>query len=219
MSLKVEREFDNEYDFINKYGFKYPNNKLSIYYHSNKTAEIQQMYYATNQLEGYNFYEDLVNTLLKLGFDIRCNILDVASGYYPAFGYEIAGRQLQLNKGTVTCIDPNLVCTKPFHKNVKLVKDNFTEKYDLNEYDLVVSSLPCEVSYELFKVLMESQKDFFVYPCNCIPTSLENKTELFWLDLYMYCKDYQNNNKVNKLVSYKMFKNLYSDNRAILYRK
>ena len=217
---KVKREFDNESDFINKYGYKYPKNALSIFYHCYQKAEIQQMFYATNKLEDYDIYESLVDDLIELGFDIGCNILDVASGYYPAFGYEIAGRQLQLNKGTVTCIDPKLVCGTPYHKNVKLIRDNFTKEYDLSSYDLIVSSLPCEVSYELFAALMNSNKDFFVYPCNCMPVFADNQTGLFWLDLYGYCRKYERENNIEtRLINCKFFNNPYASNRAIIYRK
>lgn len=179
--MKIIREFNSEYDFIKKYGRKYPTHKLDTDYHSSTMVEIQQMKYASNNLKYYDIYESLVNKLLELGFDIGCNMLDVASGYYPAFGYEIAGRQLQLDKGTITCIVPNLVVDKPLFKNIKLVKKNFTEKYNLNNYELIVSRLPCECTNILFRIVLKSEKDFFIMPCNCNSIYLKRKT---WEDMY-----------------------------------
>ena len=62
--MKVEREFNSEYDFMKKYGRKYPKHKLDTDYHPSSTAEIQQMKYASNNLKYYDIYEILVNKLL-----------------------------------------------------------------------------------------------------------------------------------------------------------
>lgn len=217
MIKEVKREFDNILDFKKTYGFKYPRNALSNCYSSEMSTTIQQMYYAANIYEYNDIYAILVNTMQELAFDIECNVLDVASGYYPALGYEIAGRQLQLNKGTLTCIDPNLVCDKPFHKNVKLVKDNFTEKYDLSHYDLIVSSTPCTISRELFNSVMKAKKNFFIYPCNCFTYNPDNATGYLWVELFEICKEYERENKIENRTKIKFFNNPYST-RPVIYK-
>ena len=214
---KVEREFHDADDFEEFYGYKYPAGILDGSY--GITSTIRQMLYAGDEDDTYVI---LVNILESLNFDIRCNILDVASGYYPAFGYEIAGRQLQLNKGTVTCIDPRIVVDKPFFNNVKLVKENFTDMYDLSNYDLIVSSLPCEITEELFRAVMNSGKPFFICPCNCHSNKIGKK---LWEEMYEFCLDYEkkhgmeNKTKIFREKVYYKYDYIDATKNSILYRK
>ena len=217
MREKVKREFNDFDEFEERYGSKYPYDILDLSNGMNST--IRQAFYAGDEDDTYVV---LANILEDLGFDIGCNILDVASGYYPAFGYETAGRQLQLNKGTVTCIDPNLVVDKPLFKNVKLIKENFTEEYNLINYDLIVSCLPCECTNILFSNVLKSGKAFFILPCNCRSRYSKRKT---WEDMYDFCLEYEEKNglknKVDVYRSYNSYKSSYIDSydNPIIYRK
>jgi len=69
------------------------------------------MKYAIGKLEP-NVYEDVVAELYS-NFNIWCKILDISSGCYPAFAYEVAKRQQEIGAGTITCVEPNLVCDEP----------------------------------------------------------------------------------------------------------
>ena len=104
---------------------------------------------------------------LKEFFNINCNILDVASGDYPAFGVQIAKEQLTLSNGTVTMYDPNLVLGRPLIKNMVLHKEKFTKETVISNFDVVTSILPCSVTDLLLDRLLEEDKEFFVALCNC----------------------------------------------------
>ena len=157
--------------FIKKYGNNYDPKilKMLIEYSKGKSIrsdiEIQQMRYAVGDLEP-NVYEDVVEELYST-FNISCNILDIASGCYPAFAYEIAKRQQEIGAGTITCIEPSLVCDEPLYSNVSFIKDYFNSKFDLSQYDLITSFLPCYATKEVVKSAIMQQKSFFILPCSC----------------------------------------------------
>lgn len=167
----MNKEVTNFNKFIKKYGKNYDYRKLEeiIDYFKGDSCrdsiEIQQIKYAIGDLEP-NVYEIVVNTLESI-FDIECNILDIASGCYPAFAYEIAKRQLELGYGKITCFEPNLICDEPLYPNVSFIKQYFNNKIDLSQYDLITSFLPCYATKEVVKAAIMQQKPFFILPCSC----------------------------------------------------
>ena len=114
-------------------------------------AYLMQIYHALGELEpDYDIYRDCVRILRT------------------EFGYELAKVQkLELGCGTVTLYDPNLVCDNPLYSNVTIIKKPFTSKIDLSKYDLIVSLLPCEISFDLVKAVAQQDKECFILPCKC----------------------------------------------------
>ncbi|MGN1370762.1 MAG: hypothetical protein ACI4XM_00570 [Candidatus Coprovivens sp.] len=113
-----------------------------------------------------NFYQRHLNNL-KTKFDIRCNILDVASGIIPSFANLLAHEQLKIGKGTVTIYEPLLGITKPKYKNMTLHKDDFTSKTHIKEFDLVTAILPCSATETIIESACRNQKDFYIAMCGC----------------------------------------------------
>lgn len=167
----MNKEVRSVSGFLKKYGKNYDYDKyerIVAYFYGEscrESIEIQQIKYAIGDLEP-NVYEIVVNTLESI-FDIECNILDIASGCYPAFAYEIAKRQLELGYGKITCFEPNLVCDELLYQNVSFEKQFFNSKIDLSQYDLITSFLPCYATKEVVKAAIMQQKPFFILPCSC----------------------------------------------------
>lgn len=175
----MNKEVKTYREFIKKYGNNYEPriHDMLVDYCKGESfrsvIEIQQMKYALGDLEP-NVYEEVVDELYSQ-FNISCRILDIASGCYPAFAYEIAKRQQEIGAGTITCIEPKLVCNEPLYPNVNFIKDYFHNNFDLSQYDLITSFLPCYATKEVVKAAIMQQKSFFVLPCSChfIPKSEE----------------------------------------------
>lgn len=122
-------------------------------------------------------YLGFANVLQKY-FDIRTDILDVASGHYPSFGKIVAGRQMQLGCGTITLYDPNIVCAEnPPYPNMKVYKEKFQDAHSISDFRLVTSTLPCTVTKELLEQFVGTDQDLFMALCGCY--GHENDFRLF----------------------------------------
>ena len=101
-------------------------------------------------------------------FDLDRDILDIASGDYPPFALFIALRQLQLGCGTVTVMDPALVCE---HKipapNMKVYRKSYTSFTPVDGYSLITSTLPCGLTEKLLRRFIGGDKDLFIALCAC----------------------------------------------------
>lgn len=162
-------------EYLKVYGPKYDKNNLKfikenfLTYLERKAPDVRlaQIYSYigayTNESDPYIGYVNM----LKKYFDIKTDILDVASGDFPAFGLTLAKEQLELKGGTVSLYDPNLVLSKPITKNMKLHKEKFTENTPIVKFSFVTSILPCSVTDLLFNKLLREDKEFFVALCNC----------------------------------------------------
>lgn len=174
-------------DFIRKYGDKYPegfldDKKLFLKVGSYLAKmEYFQIYHYLDFMDEnddiyYGYYKEL-----KKHFDIDCNILDVASGYIPAFGDIVAKHQIHLPnaKGTIDVCDPVLIFDESKNANMKLIKDKFHPGYDLSSYDLITGIMPCTVTRDIITAACEQDKDFFIGLCTCTPKdyySIDDKT-------------------------------------------
>lgn len=106
--------------------------------------------------------------ILQKYFDIKTDILDVASGHYPAFGRIVASRQIELDHGTITLYDPNIVCKdNPPYPNMKIHKDVFENIPCFSEYSLVTTTLPCTITKEVIDKVVGTDQDLFLALCGC----------------------------------------------------
>ncbi len=110
-------------------------------------------------------------------FEIDVDVLDVASGEFPTFAIRIAQKQIKLNAGTITMYDPALVCKKEKYPNMCLHKEKFTREVSIEKYDLVTAILPCTITDDLIRILLEQDKNFFIAFCGCF--SHDNSTNYF----------------------------------------
>ena len=122
--------------------------------------------------KGATFYKRHLKLLKEL-FPLDSNILEVGSGYIPAFANMIANEQLKLNKGTVTIYEPLLLEMNPKYPNMELHKEAFTLNTDISNYDLVLGILPCSVTETLIESACINKKDFYIAMCGCVHTSLD----------------------------------------------
>ena len=165
--------------FLREYGDKYPEDvrkmlQEQIYKNVGNYMNLIEFFqvYSYTGIFGksddiyYGYYKKLSEL-----FDIDCNILDVASGYVPAFGTIVSGKQLELPnaKGKVTVCDPAIITEKAKHSNMIINKDKFSKDMDLSKYDLITGIMPCEVTRDLIKAACEQNKDFYVGLCFCEP--------------------------------------------------
>lgn len=176
------QEFDNIYDFLKKYGqvygkkiedeIKKEDYSIDLYdpeWLGWLSENIQQIYHAIGVLPtAYDPYLVVLKILLEK-FDIGCDILEVACGRYPALGYDIARKQIELGCGTITFMDPNLICNEKnkLYKNVTPLCEPFTINTDISKYDIILAYRPHDVSFDLIKSVIDYNKDFLIFPCRC----------------------------------------------------
>lgn len=119
-------------------------------------------------------YIGFVNMLQKY-FDLKTDILDVASGHYPAFGSIIASRQIKMQSGTITLYDPSIVCIdNPPYPNMKIYRDKFDNISSLSEYSLITTTLPCTITKEVIDKVIGTDQDLFLALCGCYGHGMDN---------------------------------------------
>ena len=181
------QEFDNINDFIIKYGKLYGKQEIKRLLDEDESAELydsdgigglseslEQIYHSIGRLpSSYDPYLIILKVLLEK-FDIGCNILEVASGKYPALGYDVAKKQLDLGIGTITFMDPNLICNESnkLYKNVTPLREQFTANTDISQYDIVLANRPHNVLIDLIKSVINNDKDFLIFPCSCYDNNI-----------------------------------------------
>ena len=133
---------------------------LGIYDILNKARREQ------NEKEIPSLYQLHLSRIEKL-YDISGDVLDIASGWIPAFAEDIAYHQKQIGKGTITIYEPGLLRTRPRYKNMKLYKREFTGTESIKEFDLVTAILPCEATKPIIESACQNDIDFYVATCGC----------------------------------------------------
>lgn len=136
-----------------------------------------------------NFYLQHVN-ILKQNFDIKTNILDIASGFMPAFGNLLAQEQLKLGSGTITLYDPALVTQEPKYRNMKLNKVLFTKDMSVESYDLITGILPCDATELIIEKACENRKNFYVAMCGCDHSNSAYSSYYYGQSYEEYYQDY-----------------------------
>lgn len=119
-----------------------------------------------------NFYKEHVRRIKEL-FDIKCNILDIASGMIPSFANSLAHEQLKLGKGTITLYEPLLISTEPKFANMTLHRKDFTSRTRIKDFDLITAIMPCEATETIITQACRNQKDFYIAMCGCTHSSTD----------------------------------------------
>ena len=114
-----------------------------------------------------NYYITFLNELEKI-YKLNCNILEIGGGSIPSLAKRIAKKQINIGSGTITVYDEELAFFKHNYSNLKLQKENLTEKSNIESYDLVISLFPCTATFLTVYKALEYNKDFFIGLCDCI---------------------------------------------------
>ena len=170
---QINKLFKN---FKKKYKDKYEDEELWYYIEENfwnfidknSAPDVLMQIYTELGIESPdgNFYKEHLKRL-KERFDIRGNVLDVASGSIPAFANLLAHEQLKIGSGTVTLYEPLLIVDKPKYPNMTMYRQNFTEYTYIKNFDLITGIMPCGVTETLIEQACRNQKDFYVAMCGC----------------------------------------------------
>ena len=157
-------------EFLQKYGKNYTDEDLKfittnfLYLLGIKASDVRvnQIYHEIGAYKKENDpYYGYLN-ILKKYFSIDCNILDVASGCFPAWAHCIANDQVNLSNGKITLYDPMLVTDKPKFEKMILKKEFFQMDTSIKSYDLVTSILPYTITNQLLQKLLYDNMNFFV---------------------------------------------------------
>lgn len=142
--------------------------KQNFWNYINENFNGNVLFQVYSELGIYNneFYEAHLKKIKK-HFDIRCNVLDVASGIIPVFGNMLAKEQINLGKGRVTLYDPKLILPAAKYPNMSLNKRNFKLDIDIAPYKLITGILPCEITETIIEAACINQKDFYIALCGC----------------------------------------------------
>lgn len=149
-----------EIDFIKKYFYKNIGEHVA-------PVDVLQIY---SELGIWSKEDDLYQAHLdniKSLFDIRCDVLEVASGNMPAFANLLAHEQLELGMGTITIYEPDLAISTSKYSNMRLHRDYFSSKIDISGFDLVTAIMPCHVTEDVLKAACMNKKNFYVSLCGC----------------------------------------------------
>lgn len=105
----------------------------------------------------YHRFAEFVRSL----YDITdMNILEVGGGIYPTLAERICTQA-----GKVTVYDPRLAKHQESTNKLVLVRKNFNRRINLDEYDLVVSLMPCKGAEAVLDACVEQDKDFVLGLC------------------------------------------------------
>lgn len=101
-------------------------------------------------------------------FNLDKDIFDIASGDYPSFAEKVAERQIKIGSGTITVMDPALVCIeKSPYPNMKICKTHYTSFTPVDNYSLITSTSPCSLTESLLNRFIGRDKDMFIALCSC----------------------------------------------------
>lgn len=87
-------------------------------------------------------------------------ILEVGAGVYPTLA-----ERLVTDAGTIVCYDSRLTKHQSDTDKLKLVRKDFNRKMKLDDYDLVVSLMPCKGAEHVLDACIEQDKDFVLGLC------------------------------------------------------
>lgn len=114
----------------------------------------------------HTFYDEHLERINSI-FGLDRDIIEVASGYIPAFANKIAKKQLALNRGTITIYEPELFEEKVKYSNMTIHKEKFTEQTKINKDSLGIGILPCDATEAMIRNFCKNNMDFYIAMCNC----------------------------------------------------
>jgi len=167
--------------FKNKYSHLYPDylqeeieNKLLLGY-TNNNDTINQIYCYLNIVDdNINAYKGFIN-ILKNNFDLNKNILEIGAGNIP-----ILIKYLEEEKINVDIVEPNIIFDNIIKG--KIIKEKFTEKTNISNYDLIIGYNPCQATESIIKNAIKHNKDFCIALCGCcfLPDIYTERTPIEW---------------------------------------
>lgn len=96
-------------------------------------------------------------------FDLRDrNILEIGGGVLPRLGERIAAFQ---NKGSITVYDQRLSKYKKNTEKLKLVREKFDKRIEIDNIDLILGLMPCKATEMIIDVAAENNVDFMIALC------------------------------------------------------
>lgn len=113
----------------------------------------------------HTFYDEHLERIDSI-FGLDRDIIEVASGYIPAFANKIAKKQLALNRGTITIYEPELFEEKAKYSNMTIHKEKFTEQTKINKDSLGIGILPCDATEAMIRNFCKNNMDFYIAMCN-----------------------------------------------------
>lgn len=113
-----------------------------------------------------NFYDEHINRIETL-FGLDRDIVEVGSGYIPAFANNVAKKQLSINKGTITIYEPLLIKAEPKYPNMTVHREEFTAQTKVTA-SLGVGILPCEATETIIRSFCKNRIDFYIAMCGCV---------------------------------------------------
>ena len=113
-----------------------------------------------------SFYEAHLQKIME-NFDIGCNIVEIASGMYPALANLVATEQLKIGKGTITLYDPLLIPMDPEFPNMTIKRKTFSTRTNIKDYDLLISTMPCKITDAIIETAAVNHKNFYIALCSC----------------------------------------------------
>lgn len=127
----------------------------------------QQIFSAIDALPSErNPYYQMMSRIEK-EYGLERDIVDVSCGYYPALSHEILKRkkELGIEKGTITAIDPKLVVKTL--DGINLVKDKFTLATPLPKDILLIGRKPCDATETIVRASSVKNLEFYIQLCGC----------------------------------------------------
>ena len=136
----------------------------------NRTSNIDILMQLYNELGldvgKHTFYDEHLERISSI-FGLDRDIIEVASGYIPAFANKIAKKQLDLNHGTITIYEPEVFEEKAKYSNMTIHKEKFTEQTKINKNSLGIGILTCDATEAMIRNFCKNNMDFYIAMCNC----------------------------------------------------
>ena len=93
------------------------------------------------------------------------DIIEVGGGMVPALAMEIAKRQKEIGKGTITVYDPEAIFKTL--DGVKIIREKFTLATPVKPTDLLIGRKPCRATPTIIKSANKRNIEFYISLCNC----------------------------------------------------
>ena len=172
---EIEKYLRRYQEFIKKHGNSYPKSVLNFidaaFLESLDNVcdvdilmQVKQAIGVKHDIPSY--YEAHLQKIME-NFDIGCNVVEIASGRYPALANLVATEQLKIGKGTITLYDPLLIPMGPEFPNMTIKRKYFSTKTNIKDYDLLISTMPCRITDAILETAAVNHKDFYVALCSC----------------------------------------------------
>ena len=155
---------DNLEEYMQVYGRNYSDEARNAIYELYDTDTpvdiILQIKSRLNKLPKENVYDSFINKLDEYDM-LKGRVLEVSCGFYPALAWRI----VKTHDVELTSIDPRLVTLKS--EGVHLIKGTFPNDVNVNDFDSIISLLPCEATLPIIKESYIYNKPYLFVLCKC----------------------------------------------------